>query len=333
MKKRIEWVDIGKYICIMFVMLSHLESKTKVLTDFFLPFFLTCFFFLAGYVYKQPQSFRQLITKKFKGLFIPWLIYSNLNIILSSIISFKDNHKLINDLKWNVLQIRPLGDGMWFVAALFVAFIPFYFIIKINNLTIGFLISFFLSFVSRMYSLLAPEDLFPWGTSSLPWHIEYIFVAVFWMVLGYYYKNEFESALEKYDTWFVLVVVTVLYLGMIYGPIQFERGVVYEVFSYFKSIIGITFIILICKRIKTNKYVSYVGENTLILFALHGKLYAVLEKVLRSKFSDFYTMCLNNIFYSSVLAIVLTVVMSVILLIPAFCINKWLPWTVGRSKG
>lgn len=65
-KKRIEWVDIGKYICIMFVMLSHLESTTEVLDKFYSPFFLTVFFFLSGYVYRQPSSFKEHMDKKIK---------------------------------------------------------------------------------------------------------------------------------------------------------------------------------------------------------------------------------------------------------------------------
>ncbi len=48
---RIEWIDIGKYICIMFVMLSHLQSGTENFAQFYRPFFLTAFFFIAGYVY------------------------------------------------------------------------------------------------------------------------------------------------------------------------------------------------------------------------------------------------------------------------------------------
>lgn len=78
-RKRIEWVDIGKYICIMFVMLSHLQSGSEILTKFYLPFFLTVFFFLSGYVYREPVSFKEHFINKLKGLFIPWLIFSNLN--------------------------------------------------------------------------------------------------------------------------------------------------------------------------------------------------------------------------------------------------------------
>ena len=33
--KRIEWVDIVKYVCIIMVMLSHLETRTEIWSAFF----------------------------------------------------------------------------------------------------------------------------------------------------------------------------------------------------------------------------------------------------------------------------------------------------------
>lgn len=128
--KRIEWVDIVKYVCIIMVMLSHLETRTEVWSAFYSPFFLTAFFFTAGYVYKPKGDFREFIYKKIRQLFIPWLVFSIFDIGLSQLISFNVHESLLEELKWNFLQIRGQGDLIWFVAALFVAFIPFYFFIQ-----------------------------------------------------------------------------------------------------------------------------------------------------------------------------------------------------------
>ena len=74
--KRIEWVDIVKYVCIIMVMLSHLETRTEIWSAFYSPFFLSAFFFTAGYVYKQKDDFVEFLHKKFRQLFVPWLIFS-----------------------------------------------------------------------------------------------------------------------------------------------------------------------------------------------------------------------------------------------------------------
>lgn len=128
--KRIEWVDVVKYVCIIMVMLSHLETRTDIWSTFYTPFFLTAFFFTAGYVYKPKVNFKKFMYAKFRQLFIPWLVFSVFNLSLSQVLSFNAHGSLSEELKWNFLQIRGQGDQIWFVAALFVAFIPFYFFIK-----------------------------------------------------------------------------------------------------------------------------------------------------------------------------------------------------------
>ena len=75
--KRIEWVDIVKYVCIIMVMLSHLETRTEIWSVFYSPFFLSAFFFTAGYVYKQRGDFKEFLHKKFGNyLYRGWYLVS-----------------------------------------------------------------------------------------------------------------------------------------------------------------------------------------------------------------------------------------------------------------
>lgn len=222
--KRIEWVDISKFICIMFVMLSHLESRTVFLRTFYNSFFLAVFFFLSGYVYRQPASFKEHFIKKVKGLFVPWFIFSNFNILLSAVISLHETDTL-SELAWNALQIGGLGDGVWFVAALFVAFIPFYFIIKWNKPVLVCALSAVLSLVSVLYSNFMNPDVFPWGSTALPWHLEYIFQAMLWMVLGYYFRAYAEDCFDRLNTTFNRVALWAVYLIVAYIPAETWGGV------------------------------------------------------------------------------------------------------------
>ncbi len=327
MKKRIEWVDICKFICIMFVMLSHLESGTEVLRKFYSPFFLSVFFFLSGYVYRQPKSFKEHFLKKLKGLFVPWFIFSNFNIVLSSIISLKEERNLWSELAWNALQIRGEGDGVWFVAALFAAFIPFYFLIRWEKPRYAIGLSFVLSFISIVYERAMNPDFFPWRSVSLPWHMEYIPQALFWMVLGYYFKLFAEAWFDQNNTLKNRIVVWGVYLLIIFLPIS-GKWISIPV-SYLKSGLAICAVIALCKVCKSHKYIKFVGENTLTYFALHGKVYAVLEAILE-QFSV-YKILLQNEIGSNILAITITFVMSLLLIIPAAIINKWFPWILGKK--
>ena len=124
-----------------------------------------------------------------------------------------------------------------------------------------------------------------------------------------------------------------MYIGIVSIPLlmHFNRTAKF-VYGYFESIIGIALILMLAKTIKTNKYIAFVGANTLLYFLLHGKLFAIIEKVLSTKFSSFYHLCLSNALTSSLLAIAITIVMSFILILPVYLINRYLPWMIGRKK-
>ena len=48
-------------------------------------------------------------------------------------------------------------------------------------------------------------------------------------------------------------------------------------YHYLTVVVGIATLILIAKEIKANRYINYVGQNTLIYFALHGKALSVIQ--------------------------------------------------------
>ena len=322
-------------------MLSHLESATNVLRVFYRPFFLFLFFFCSGYVYKHNQNFKKFLYKKFRGLFIPWLVFSLLIIFSAQIISFNEHVSLMETLMWNFLQIRTLKDEVWFVAALFVAFIPFYFFIdkyqksksehKDFNLI---LISFILSLISLTYTKIMNPAFFPWGTNTLPWHLEYIFQAMFFMVLGYLFKIKWEKEFDKLNNKKNRLLITISYLLLIYIVYLFNLTlslVVNIIYQYIISLLGCVMIISYCKIIKINKYIAFVGQNTLIYFALHGKLYSLIQTVLKKVIPNIYNIILNNVCYSTIFSICFALVLSLLLIIPACIINKYFPFILGKK--
>lgn len=331
--KRIDWLDTVKYICIMFVMMHHLESTTDYLGYFYLPIALPGFFFVSGYVSRKGDSFKTHLLKKAKGLLWPWFLFSNLNILLSLAMSFKGHRDFKEMILKNLLQVRGFGDGAWFLAALFVAFIPFYFVIKWDKPKITIPVIFVLSVLSHVYSILLPNTVFPWGTAALPWHLEDVFIYLLWMVLGYYFKGSIESKLDSINSVLSRILVFVGYIGIIAVPVLLHFNKTAKCFyEYFESVVGIALIIMIAKTIKTNKYIAFVGANTLLYFVLHGKVFAIIEKILSTKFSSFYQSCLSNAFASSLLAIAITIALSFILIIPAYLINRYLPWMIGKKR-
>ena len=114
---------------------------------------------------------------------------------------------------------------------------------------------------------------------------------------------------------------------------EVEMPIIFDVLvSYATSILGITTVVLIAKVVKPNRYISFVGQNTLIYFALHGKVYSVIQTVLKRFAGGFYAAILENMYASSAFCLALSLLLSVVLVVPAYIINRWFPFIVGRKK-
>ena len=196
------------------------------------------------------------------------------------------------------------------------------------------LISFILSVVSSIYVTYMNPELFPWKRNTLPWHLEYIFQAMFFMVLGYYYKIYGEEKIDKYNTKRNRVIIWIIYLMVIYMPYLFDiqyQGIVKIIHTYISQMLGVIAIISVSKNIKSNKYIKYVGQNTLLYFAFHGKVFSILQVIINKIAGEAYSFILGNDILCSVYAIIFTFVLSLILIIPSYIVNRFLPFVVGKS--
>ena len=324
----------------MCVLATHLESMTPVLHAIFAPFFLTLFLFCSGYVYKRKSGFKDFIRKKVSQLWIPWLILSLFNILTAQVISFNAHKSVWEELFWNFLQIRAKDDGMWFVAALFVAYIPFYFFVEWYNKkknTAAFLtITFALSLISTIYMKFADPQDFLWGTPALPWHLEYMFQANFFMALGYVFREKWEVWFDTKNNWLIIALACLAYILLVYGGAIIRQDGVFEAdpipLTYIKQLLGIYIFVFFSKKIKPTRYTLYIGQNTLLCFGLHGKLFSAIQMVARKVAGNLYSQILSKVLYSSVFSILCAFFMSIVLIVPIWLINRYLPFVAGKRK-
>ena len=342
MKKRIVWVDIAKYICIMIVMIEHVETHTDVVTCFLVPFALQLFFFSAGYTHKPGQRAKAFFWKKVKTLLVPWLVFGLFDIMVSQLFSFQE-HDLMFDLKWNFMQVRGFHGKLWFVAAIFVAYIPFYYFVEWfekkeaspkNKRSLTFLlISYALFSLALIYTQAMDPSLLPWNTTELPWHMDYAFIGMFFMFLGYLFRKEHEAVFDKLNTRLNRLILLLVYSALVYAPyfVVIPERLFYIMAKVIVPITGLYLAIAYSKIIPPLRYLTYVGENTLIIFGLHGKLMGFLQGLFRHFAGGIYSIILSNTAYSAFFSIFQSVLMSVILIVPCYIINRWFPFVLGKS--
>lgn len=339
--KRIQWLDIAKYFFIMTVMYSHLESAVDEFSCLIVPFMLPGFLFASGYTHKAGQNFKSFFIKKFRTLFIPWLILSFFDISLSRLVSFTE-HNYFYELGWNLLQIRGKHDQLWFVAALFTAYFPFYFYIewynkkspdKNHRRALFILLALLIFGCGIAYSSIMDPGLLPWGTTALPWHLDYAFRAVFFMACGYFFRERFELPFDKIPVSLSAAVLFILHAAIVYAPyfMTVPAGIFSVLANLVTPLLGILFIVAISKMLPAKPYFIYIGQNTLLYFAFHGKVYGVIEGILRRFMSGAYYGILSTKPGSIAFAIALTLLVSVILIIPCWIVNRYFPFVLGRK--
>ena len=347
-KKRIEWVDTAKFLCMIAVMAEHAESMTAVQDKIVDPFYLNMFSFAAGYVYFHRHGFRDFFRKKVRQLFIPWLCFSLLVIVSAHLFSFNEHESIWKELGQNFLQIKFYRGEMWYVAALFVAFIPFYFFIDRYERSVRpvrekalllLLVSFLLAEASLAFSTFFPKDILPWTREwvyvSLPWHLEYIFQVVFAMVLGYLFRLYGEARFDRWDgpwTTVALWAVYLVFVLVIGGPMPYFELARY-LWYYPCVLVGLAAVTSLAKRIRPNRYTRCVGQNTLTYYGLHGKVESLLQAVLRRVIGQPYVeLVYGGHEASALVAVALALVVSVLLMPVAWFINRYLPFMVGRKR-
>lgn len=76
-KKRIDWIDQYRGILFLFVITCHTFLAPSWLKNIYEPVFLTGFFFLSGYLYKD-KPLGDKLKSLFNGLVAPFILYSAL---------------------------------------------------------------------------------------------------------------------------------------------------------------------------------------------------------------------------------------------------------------
>ena len=336
--KRIEWVDFAKAICAICVIIYHSEFGNSFLSKYYEPFFLNGFLFLSGYTYSHKDDFGNFLKKKTQQLLIPWLCLGTIIVITGNIYSpSPETHGgLLIDFLFFLAQIREKNDAMWFVAALFISYVPFYFIVDyynnkkdIKNYDVLSLLALLLIYVLFSFFIAKlPSDYFPWGNDKLPWHIEYLPNSLFFMYFGYLYRNSFEKRELLSD--FSLVFLLILYVFLVNSHFHFSLFFL-MCYTILKQIISTVLLVSICKRIKPSNIMLRIGKNSLFSFGMAHYISVPLQMIIKKILPTLYSYVISNYLVSALFSIVFAFVVSVLLLIPSDIIERLFPFILGKK--
>lgn len=309
-QKRIEWIDQLRGLLFLFVIICHSRLAPPFLKHLYEPIFLTCFFFLSGYLYKD----KDIATKMksiFNGLVAPFLLYSLLLGGISLLQTF-DPCVVMDTTVVNLLG----GDTIWFIPCLILVEVLYVLISK-----------FLKSKSNAVCIILAVVALFVTSHIHIDFNVWCWQTALF--ALGFYAYGHIlkERLLNRRNT--AIGVCTYIALCIIAGNLGWLDGIDMHKHRYgvpivflFLSTIGCVVCVSLIRFLPSAKLLVEFGRYTLFMFPFHSVILRHVLKVLYklSKIPDMLLL---------LLAVTIT---SAICLFAARYIYRYVPALGGKKK-
>ncbi|MED3564122.1 acyltransferase family protein [Bacillus xiapuensis] len=338
MRKRIEWLDIGKGLGMLLVMLGHTNIPSPIKTYIY-TFHMPLFFFLSGYLFNFNKfpNIKTFVLKRTKTLIWPYLCFSFVAylwfIFLFILRQVDYDHNLLLPILGSFIATRKSfwtvhTGALWFMNCLLCTELLFYFLSKVGRTKKFILMGLvFLSVLGCLYNKLVDKP--------LPWSIDISLISVGFYGVGFFYK-EYKMKLERYLSlnnfiFFLIINMVTGYLNFVYSGerVDFYNSSLGNIFLFYLSALsGIGAFMILIKRMKQSKILQYIGENSLIYLAFHQKIvFALFNLIIQNTLLDSEKLVEIPLIKGS-----LYTLMAALILVPViFAIKRYFPFMLGKS--
>lgn len=334
--KRDKVIDIARGISMILVLMGHCPFVNRNLKIFLCSFHIPLFFFISGMVfsYSKYPKFKDFLKSKTKSLIIPYFSLGIIVIIIKRIYILSKKGLILEFFNLDFLKdIRGLIIGyrlnteyyfsFWFILALFVAILLFYFIAKYVDKSpkrnaIYIIITIVSSFIGCIIIRFVKG--FVWSLDTVP-------IVIAFITLGYLIKLNKEKILDKVLC-FDFIIPALLINGTCtyfnYKICNLTDLYACNIGNYFlymlQSISGIWFAMIVSDKIGNSKILEYIGKNTLIFYMFHSQVFFIISNDI-----------LNNYKFSNNIKFIIEISTTSILLCGlSYIINKFLPFLLGK---
>lgn len=275
--KRIEWIDILRFIGIFSIYLSHLGTQAGTFYTFGYLYQVPLFFFIAGSVEnlsRTDNSFVEHFKKRFKGIMLPYFFFGLVSIVLIFLEGNANAGIIRQTAIQNLLGIRGqlFAPALWFLPCIFVMGMIFFWLKKLVKNRWLILIIGILLF---LYSItLMPHRAIV--TPSWFWNVDSAIFYFIYYAMGYALFPYIRKLLVSRSVWahigFIISAAIVVFYAM---ALLAGKNLVTEYFpripnsTYFIRLIGaillIWFSICLAQVLSSITLFQKIGKDTLYL--------------------------------------------------------------------
>ena len=285
MKKRIGYIDMAKGLAIILVIVGHSSFVPHIAKMILYIFHIPLFFFLSGFTLnvRKYETFSGYFLNKLKGLVVPFFLLNSFVFLFQLFVMYPDqvlSFNILHFIKQLLLSDRlHIYFQLWFLNVLFLAHIFSYFILK-RRWNLGQWVIIILSLLILVY---LGQKVYE-REYYLIWNIDLVPVAMIFILLGVWTKNNLHQ-LEKYFSVYFLpvgVILTVLVGGMNYRLSGNQIVDLYyqqignHFLLYLAAISGIWSVLIFFKTLPESSVMKSIGQKTLIYYGVHSPIVLVL---------------------------------------------------------
>ena len=314
---RKDWIDCLRALAIILVVLGH---QLKGVTWYFIftsPIKMPLFFAISGYLFNDRNFDDGAFFKNwFRKLIIPWfglaIIPMLPNLITGHVGIFQFFMTLIS------------GKLLWFMPCFVIAEVIHYYIRKLSKTESKIII---FSMLVTLLGLTASHfDILNFAM------INRALIVQSYFLVGYIFKSH-EGLLTKIG-WKKIMCAALLYVSLcglgilLFGFVAIDiHANRYINIPYYFVLIGLGLFTLFTAASKSqfsNKVMSIIGKNTLLLYIWHKQVITVFVFIL-----SLLNLSITNVYISAVLKTIWAIVICNIL---AHFINRYIPELVGKKR-
>ena len=334
-KKRIVWIDYCRALTVSLIVLEHVQYIHHVY-EAISACAMPTFIFLSGCTFERSAKapFLELLRKKFRTLIIPYIGFSailfafwflalrNFGITYRSEATVADVLLQILCGTNSTFFVTPL----WSLTCLFVVEILFWCLFRIRNkylMATIIALLFIPGLLCRTHSGILPVP-------HIFWNFDQACYLLLFFAIGFVSskKNLVEKIFcsVKHNLLIILVSITAYTIALIVRekttlPLIFLSMHTMAAFS------GLITNVAICRSIRKNAVLSFIGQNTMTIFALH----IMVQGILRGSIFRVSPAALEWI-KSSLWGSIVLMVVSIAALVPVILfINRFTPWLAGKK--
>ncbi len=291
-KSRIYWIDSYKGFTMLLIMVGHLQMMFPIYAsywrDAFASMSVPAFFFISGYLFKNKHtSLSVFIGHRVRQLLIPYFIFYIAIFLFWQFLYDATNRDLLSVTDQFVTMLMGVANGdmltatpLWFITALFVVEIYFFFMItyikRESWLILVLVLSGLLGFMTSQY--------LPF---RVPWNAEVALTAVVYYGAGHLiHKHDLTDLFvtRKSYTSVILIITLIsisIFLSLDNYTLLAKNILNNGLLMYISAFSGIFALIMITKisAVEKSDFLHYVARNSYLILAFHLTLMIVLKIV------------------------------------------------------